>query len=120
LGEVRNKILGILDSRSESILIALNGNDFIGTVSLLDTDLVSRPCMTPWIAAVYVEPEFRGNGYATQLVNVAESMAWDQGRHSVYLHCGSELRTFYRRLGYREIEANVGELDSYIFVKIRN
>lgn len=120
LDEVRNKILGILDSRSEFILIALNSNGFVGTVSLLDTDLVSRPCMTPWIAAVYVEPEFRGNGYATQLIDVAESMAWGQGRDRVYLHCRSELRMFYSGLGYREIEANVGELNSYIFLKIRN
>src|SRR5207302_8541825 len=36
-------------------LVAHDGNAFLGTASVIASDLAERPQLTPWIAAVWVE-----------------------------------------------------------------
>ena len=40
-------------------LVAHRGPDFLGTASLLVSDLDERPQYTPWVAAVWTEPDAR-------------------------------------------------------------
>ena len=46
-----------------------------GTAGLVRQDLETRPDLTPWIAALFVEPAFRGRGFATALVRQVEAFA---------------------------------------------
>src|SRR5688572_13759565 len=45
----------------------LDDNVPVGTASLVNSDLPSRPDLTPWLAGVLVLPAFRGQGYSAAL-----------------------------------------------------
>src|SRR5689334_25391296 len=54
--------------RSEETFVLLDDNVPVGTSSLVNNDLSSRPDLTPWLASVMVLPPFRGRGYSAPLV----------------------------------------------------
>lgn len=117
LSEVIKKLSNIVNSKSEFVLVAVQGSNFAGTVSFVESDLAVRPSITPWIAAVYVEPSFRGKGVGSKLIRAAECLAWSQGADKIFLHCSFDMRGFYSNLGYCEVEEKVGEYESFIFSK---
>jgi len=43
-------------------LVAHEGATFLGTASVIASDLAERPQLTPWVAAVWVEPQARRRG----------------------------------------------------------
>ncbi|WP_052731855.1 GNAT family N-acetyltransferase [Devosia geojensis] len=43
-------------------LVARAGERFLGTVSGITSDLDARPQLSPWIAALWVEPDERSRG----------------------------------------------------------
>ncbi|MEI9926215.1 MAG: GNAT family N-acetyltransferase [Bradyrhizobium sp.] len=49
-------------------LVAHDGDAFLGTASVIPSDLAERPQLTPWIAAVWVEPQARRHGTGSALV----------------------------------------------------
>src|SRR3954447_6778241 len=49
-------------------LIALRGSTLVGTASIFVTDMTTHLELGPWLAAVYVAAEQRGNGIGSQLV----------------------------------------------------
>src|SRR5260370_30272962 len=49
-------------------LVAHDGEAFLGTASVIALDLAERPQLTPWVAAVGVEPGRRGRGIAAALL----------------------------------------------------
>ncbi len=51
-------------------LVAHASNEFLGTASLIASDLPDRPEFTPWVAAVWVEPHARRRGVGAALVSV--------------------------------------------------
>ena len=52
-------------------LVAHQGSAFLGTASVIASDLAERPQLTPWIAAVWVDPQARQHGIGAALVNRA-------------------------------------------------
>ena len=56
-------------------LIALNGEELVGTASLDPSDLPSRPALRPWLGSLYVSPPWRGRGVASLLVREVEAEA---------------------------------------------
>ncbi len=52
-------------------LVAHDGRAFLGTASVIASDLPKRPQLTPWVAAVWVEPQARSHGIGAALVNRA-------------------------------------------------
>ena len=115
--QVVQKLEGIRSSESEFTLVAHAGNNFLGTISVIGSDMVERPNLTPWIAAVWVEREYRKHGLGSALVRAAEQHAHDRGVDLLYLCCAPELRPFYSGLGWTEIESNVGAKKSCVFEK---
>ena len=53
--------------QSEEALVLLDDNVPVGTASLVNNDLPSRPDLTPWLASVLVLPPFRGKGIVHRL-----------------------------------------------------
>ena len=47
--------------------IALDGERLAGTVGLWRCDLISRQDLTPWLAALYVDKDYRSRGLGQQL-----------------------------------------------------
>jgi GNAT superfamily N-acetyltransferase len=52
-------------------LVAHDGMKFPGTSSVIKADLAERPQLTPWVAAVWVDPQARQRGVGAALVNRA-------------------------------------------------
>lgn len=117
LSQVVDKLERILASDDEFTLIAHTGDKFVGTISLIRADLAERPNLTPWIAAVWVENEFRKHRIGSALVRAAEQLAIANGRNVLYLCCSPDLRPFYIGLGWTEIETNIGKNASCVFEK---
>ncbi|HEV7309525.1 GNAT family N-acetyltransferase [Ensifer sp.] len=107
-------ITGLLeDSLAEDAeplcLVAHDGDRFIGTASVIASDLEERPALTPWVAAVWVDPPFRGGGIGGKIVLKAAHAALDGGADAVHLCALPGKRAFYERLGWRLDEMDVGE-----------
>jgi len=83
--------------------VAVDGETLLGSASLVDDDLESRPHLTPWLASVYVAPEHRGRGVASALVERVVEEARDSGVSRLYLWTTDQER-LYARLGWIPVE----------------
>jgi GNAT superfamily N-acetyltransferase len=96
-------------------LVAHNGAEFLGTASVIASDLDERPQLTPWVAAVWVEPHARSRGVGGALVERAARDCFALGFAHAYLCARPALTSFYERLGWIAIERDVGERCFTIF-----
>jgi predicted N-acetyltransferase YhbS len=85
-------------------LVAHEGERFLGTVSIIANDEESRPQYTPWIAALWVEPEHREQGIGALLVERGVEFAFRTGARRVYLLSGPQRRPFYENRGWSVVE----------------
>jgi GNAT superfamily N-acetyltransferase len=98
-------------------LVAHDGGGFLGTASVIASDLDERPQYTPWVAAVWVEPRHRSRGIGAALVERAAQDCFASGAKRVYL-CARPARTgFYQRLGWSPIERDVGAHGVTVFIR---
>jgi N-acetylglutamate synthase-like GNAT family acetyltransferase len=74
-------------------LVAICDGMPTGTVSLKMIDLPERPDLTPWLASLYVLPDYRGRGIGRDLVRAAQAAAKEAGIKKLYLftHTAYEL-----------------------------
>lgn len=100
-----------------STLVAHDGDEFRGTVSLIDNDMDERPGYGPWVAALWVDPEYRGNGVGRTLIETALEKAFTQGIDTVYLCATAENSAYYVSLGWQQIEENVSGVNIFSFSK---
>jgi GNAT superfamily N-acetyltransferase len=89
-------------------VVAHEDSQFLGTASVIPSDLDERPEYTPWVAAVWVDPEHRRRGIGAALVRKAAQGAFESGAALVYLCALPEKRAFYERLGWQRLEENIG------------
>jgi len=78
-------------------LVAVRAGRPIGTVNLVENDNDQRPDLTPWLAALLVTPEARGQGVGSRLVGalLREAAALGVAR----VHLGTDIPAYYARLG---------------------
>jgi N-acetylglutamate synthase-like GNAT family acetyltransferase len=88
--------------------VARHGQTFLGTVSLIASDLDERPALSPWIAALWVEPGARETGVGAKLLAHATSAALASGAQHIYLCAEMRVRAYYLKRGWRLIETDVG------------
>jgi N-acetylglutamate synthase-like GNAT family acetyltransferase len=98
-------------------LVAHDGDAFLGTASVIPSDLAERPQLTPWIAAVWVEPQARQRGIGRALVNHATQDCFVLGFRRVYLCARPQRSAFYEGLGWTPIERDVGPHRMIVFVR---
>jgi len=84
-------------------LVAFQGDELIGTVSLKFHDLDTRPELDPWLGGVFVSPEWRGRGIASQLMRRAAAEAARLSLPKLYLWTSSAER-LYQKLGWTVVE----------------
>ena len=78
-------------------LLALAEGAPAGTVNLIECDDPARPHLRPWLAALFVAPEFRGRGIGSALVRALDAEARRLGCKEMYL--GTDIPDFYGPLG---------------------
>jgi len=98
-------------------LVAYDGSAFLGTASLIASDLEERPELSPWVAAVWVEESARGHGIGAALVNDAAMACFASGYERDYLCARARMTGFYERLGWTLIERRVGPHQLNVFVR---
>ncbi|CAM3674707.1 MULTISPECIES: GNAT family N-acetyltransferase [Halomonas] len=86
-----------------SIFVAMNGELPVGTASLVADDMSIRSELTPWLASVFVVPEWRGKGIASALVQRVEAEVLESGMEHFYLYTPDQ-QALYRRLAWQEEE----------------
>ena len=84
-------------------VVAFEGQKLLGSAMLIQHDMDTRMDLTPWLASVFVSPEYRHQGIATALVRriIDEARALDVSR--LYLYTPSA-EQFYSRLGWSVVE----------------
>jgi predicted N-acetyltransferase YhbS len=92
-----------------SAFVAHRGDRFLGTVSIIASDMAVRPHYSPWVAAVWVEPEARGAGLGAALVRHGAQAIARAGWPRAYLAAAPDRRSFYEGLGWTVLEAEIGE-----------
>jgi GNAT superfamily N-acetyltransferase len=101
-------------------LIAHDGESFLGTASVIASDLAERPELTPWVAAVWVEPRARRRGVGRALVERAAQDCFALGVSHIHLCARPQLSRFYEGLGWRPIEWDVGPRRLGVFIRDAN
>ena len=98
-------------------LVAHDGNRFLGTASVIASDLEERPQLTPWVAAVWVEEAARRRGAGAALVNRAAQDCVALGILRAYLCARPRMSGFYEGLGWTVTERKVGRHQTSIFFR---
>ncbi|MCW8085596.1 GNAT family N-acetyltransferase [Roseococcus sp. MDT2-1-1] len=82
----------------ESFVLLLDGQP-VGTASLAHDDLETRRDLSPWLAGVVVQPQFRGRGFASALVRRVERFAAASGVQTLWLYTWTA-DALYAQLGW--------------------
>jgi len=97
-------------------LVAHDRGKFLGTSSLIASDLEERPQLSPWVAAVWVEPHARQHGIGGALVDHAAEACFALGIARAHLCARRERTGFYQRLGWTLVEQDVGPFQLGVFI----
>ncbi len=96
-------------------LVAHDGAGFLGTASVIAADLAERPQLTPWVAAVWVDPQARRHGAGAALVNRAAQDCFALGIGRAWLCARPRMSRFYERLGWTISERKIGPHQLSVF-----
>jgi RimJ/RimL family protein N-acetyltransferase len=82
------------------------GDRTVGCFGLIANDFISRQDLWPWLCALYVDPEDRGQGLGARLLAFGRSEAARLGFQMLYL--GTDLTDYYEKLDWRPIGTGYG------------
>jgi predicted N-acetyltransferase YhbS len=89
-------------------IVAHENENYFGHCLAIPNDLDERPDLSPWIAALWVEPEFRRQGIAAKLMDRAIQELQALGNKSVYLCAVPAMRNYYLQRGWILIDQDQG------------
>lgn len=117
-GHTLDLVKGLLQDNltATTIPIAFTAHDndtFMGTVSLITSDLDSRPHYTPWLAALWVDEQYRSFGVGNALMDAVKQAAQDKGFGAVYLYSIPQNHDYYTKRGWVMIEEDVDGINIY-------
>ena len=92
----------LLDELVPSTWVAIESGAALGSASLLQHDMDTHPELAPWLASVFVAPEFRRLGIAATLVRRVMHEARAGGIDTVHLFTPDQAR-FYAGLGWEVV-----------------
>lgn len=98
------RVQALVDANDfEVTFVLLDSGTPAAMASLVRSDLDERPNLTPWLAGVYVHPDFRGRGHAIRVVRQVEQAATTEKVSTLWLYT-STAPGLYRKLGWRDHE----------------
>lgn len=81
--------------------LLIDNERIIGCAGLITNDFISRMDLYPWVCALYIEKEHRGNAYGSILPNKAKEDAKVGGFSHLYL-CTDHIG-YYEKYGFKYI-----------------
>lgn len=78
-------------------------DNLFGSAAIIECDMDTRKELSPWLASVYVAPEFRRQGIGSKLVLHVMERAKDNNIKTLYLYT-PDREAFYCRLGWSRLE----------------
>ena len=87
----------------EAAFVALDDDRPVGVCLLVDCDLEARAELTPWVAGLYVLPEYRRRRVGSRLLQPVIAAARGNGAAELYLYTHTA-ESLYRRLGWHLME----------------
>ncbi|WP_371380936.1 GNAT family N-acetyltransferase [Sporomusa aerivorans] len=101
-------------------IIATEGTNCIGTVSLFENDLKSLS-LKPWLAALVVDKQYRGAGIGKRLITEISNISRTIGFETLYLRT-EHASDYYKKLGWALIDKRTDEfgIETEVFSKELN
>jgi GNAT superfamily N-acetyltransferase len=99
----------------ETALIALVGGRLAGICLLVLQEFESLHDVSPWLASLYVAPEYRKRGVARKLVTAIEDQARSNGVARLHLYTG-DAEEFYLTCGWSLAEHGIADGEPYAFM----
>ena len=81
--------------------LLMNDDTTIGCTGLITNDFISRMDLFPWVCALYIEKEYRGNGYGSLLLEKVKQDTAKIGFDNLYL-CTDHIG-YYEHYGFTHI-----------------
>jgi GNAT superfamily N-acetyltransferase len=94
-------------------LVVHHNEVYLGSTLVIGNDLAARPNLTPWIAALWVEPSHRSKGIAAALITEARAALAKTGIMRCYLCATPANSPYYLARGFTLIEDNVTGLNVF-------
>ncbi|HPX67499.1 MAG TPA: GNAT family N-acetyltransferase [Candidatus Syntrophosphaera sp.] len=85
-----------------SFYLMLDGERVAGCCALLTNDLISRQDLWPWLACLYVEPDYRGRALGATLLEHGAREAKRMGYGALYLTTDHD--GYYEKYGWSRME----------------
>lgn len=98
-------------------VIALAEDEPVGSCCVIENDCIHRPQYAPWVAAVYVRPDFRRQGIASMILNEAAAVAARAGIKGLFIDCLALTASVYEKNGWSILEREVGDKESVVMLR---
>lgn len=98
-------------------VIALAESEPVGSCCVIENDCIHRPQYAPWVAAVYVRPDFRRRGIASMILHEAASIAARGRVKGLYIDCLAVTAKVYEKNGWTIYEREVGDKESVVMLR---
>ncbi|MGE6256925.1 GNAT family N-acetyltransferase [Heyndrickxia sporothermodurans] len=85
-------------------LIAIEGDECLGTISIFENDLKSREEYKPWLASLYTKPEHRNKGVGKQLIDGTLKVVKELGYKELFLRTETA-SDYYKNRGWHLVES---------------
>ncbi|MDT4291919.1 GNAT family N-acetyltransferase [Methylomonas sp. MO1] len=89
----------LCDKLVPSTFIYKHEGQLAGSAAIIESDMDTRPELTPWLASVYVAPEYRRQGIGAKLVQHVMLQAQAAGFAKLYLFTPDQAN-FYAKFGW--------------------
>ena len=101
--ELRSLELFASDQSHGVALVAKADGEPVGTCLLVESEIEPDHDVSPWLAGLFVVPEYRGKGVGAASVRAIEDQARQRELSRVYLYTTHAVG-FYKRLGWKVMD----------------
>lgn len=120
-GSLEKRIVKMQDYLSDKLLpstFIAKTTELLGSAAIVENDMDTKPELTPWLASVFVAPEYRNQGIGSQLVKHVMQKAKQAGIKAIYLFTPDQT-IFYQKLGWEVISTEEYREHSVTVMRVR-